>query len=123
MLIEEVINEFKRTHLQHIEDIILTDGHLGGQGVIDYFQGILQTLQGSADQPINVSVKWDGAPAIVCGLNPENGKWFVYDGDMMTEYLGEQECYYTDKKVAQSLLAVRLYNLSVKLWDDVKTNN
>ena len=62
MLIEEVINEFKRTHLQHIEDIILTDGHSGGQGVIDYFLGILQTLQGSADQPINVSVKWDGAP-------------------------------------------------------------
>jgi len=77
MLIEEVLNEFKRTHLQHIEDIILTDGHSGGQSVIDYFQGILQTLQGSADQPINVSVKWDGAPAIVCGINPENGKWFV----------------------------------------------
>ena len=77
MLIEEVLNEFKRTHLQHIEDIILTDGHSGGEAVINYFQGILQTLQGSADQPINVSVKWDGAPAVVCGINPENGQWFV----------------------------------------------
>ena len=77
MLIEEVLNEFKRTHLQHIEDIILTDGHSGGEAVVNYFQGILQTLQGSADQPINVSVKWDGAPAIVCGINPENGRWFV----------------------------------------------
>jgi hypothetical protein len=77
MLIEEVLNEFKRTHLQHIEDIILTDGHSGGEAVINYFQGILQTLQGSADQPINVSVKWDGAPAVVCGINPENGRWFV----------------------------------------------
>jgi hypothetical protein len=77
MLIQEVLNEFKRTHLQHIEDIILTDGHSGGEAVINYFQGILQTLQGSADQPINVSVKWDGAPAIVCGINPENGRWFV----------------------------------------------
>ena len=77
MLIEEVLNEFKRTHLQHIEDIILTDGHSGGEAVVNYFQGILQTLQGSADQPINVSVKWDGAPAVVCGTNPENGRWFV----------------------------------------------
>ncbi len=77
MLIEEVLNEFKRTHLQHIEDIILTDGHSGGEAVVNYFQGILQTLQGSADQPINVSVKWDGAPAIVCGTNPDNGRWFV----------------------------------------------
>ena len=77
MLIEEVLNEFKRTHLQHIEDIILTDGHSGGEAVVNYFQGILQTLQGSADQPINVSIKWDGAPAVVCGINPENGQWFV----------------------------------------------
>ena len=66
MLVEEILNEFKRTHLQHIEDIILTDGHAGGTSVIEYFQGILQTLQGSAEQPINVSVKWDGAPAVVC---------------------------------------------------------
>ena len=77
MLVEEILNEFKRTHLQHIEDIILTDGHAGGTSVIEYFQGILQTLQGSSEQPINVSVKWDGAPAVVCGTNPENGKWFV----------------------------------------------
>ena len=77
MLIEEVINEFKRTHLQHIEDIILTDGHAGGQSVIDYLQGILQTLQGAADQPINVSVKWDGAPAIFAGKDPSDGKFFV----------------------------------------------
>ena len=77
MLVEEILNEFKRTHLQHIEDIILTDGHAGGTSVIEYLQGILQTLQGSAEQPINVSVKWDGAPAVVCGTNPENGKWFV----------------------------------------------
>jgi hypothetical protein len=77
MLIEEILKEFKRTHLEHIEDIILTSGHAGGQAVVDYFQGILQTLQGSAEQPINVSVKWDGAPAVVCGINPENGRWFV----------------------------------------------
>ena len=77
MLIEEILREYKRTHLEHIEDIILTSGHAGGQGVIDYFTGILRTLQGDAEQPINVSVKWDGAPAVVCGINPENNRWFV----------------------------------------------
>ena len=40
MLIEEVLTEFKRTHLEHIEDIILTDGHEGGQAVIEYFKGL-----------------------------------------------------------------------------------
>ena len=77
MLIEDVLNEFKRTHLEHIEDIVLTDGYTGGQAVIDYYRGLLVTLQGTSVQPLKVSVKWDGAPAVVCGTNPDNGKWFV----------------------------------------------
>jgi hypothetical protein len=77
MLIEDVLNEFKRTHLEHIEDIVLTDGHAGGQAVINYFRGLLVTLQGTSVQPLKVSVKWDGAPAVVCGINPDNGKFFV----------------------------------------------
>ena len=31
MLIEDVLTEFKRTHLEHIEDIVITDG-LNGIG-------------------------------------------------------------------------------------------
>jgi len=31
--------------------------------------------QGAADA--RVTVKWDGAPAIICGVNPENGRFFV----------------------------------------------
>jgi len=77
MLIEDVLNEFKRTHLEHIEDIVLTDGYTGGQAVITYFRGLLVTLQGTSVEPLKVSVKWDGAPAVVCGINPDNGKFFV----------------------------------------------
>ena len=44
MLIEDVLLEFKRTHLEHIEDIIITDGFDGGKAVIDYFRGLLVTL-------------------------------------------------------------------------------
>jgi len=77
MLVEEVLNEFKRTHLEHIEDIILTNGFQGGQAVIDYYRGLLVTLQGTSAESLKVSVKWDGAPAVVCGINPDNGKWFV----------------------------------------------
>ena len=77
MLIEDVLNEFKRTHLEHIEDIILTQGYQGGRAVIDYYKGLLVTLQGTSVNPVQVSVKWDGAPAVVCGINPDNGKFFV----------------------------------------------
>ena len=77
MLIEHILNEFKRTHLEHIEDIVLTNGFEGAKSVIDYYKGLLVTLQGTTVNPVQVSVKWDGAPAVVCGTNPDNGRWFV----------------------------------------------
>ena len=77
MLIEEVLHEFKRTHLEHIEDIILTDGHAGGEAVIGYFTDIYNMLKGTGSSALQVSVKWDGAPAVVCGMNPDNGRFFV----------------------------------------------
>lgn len=77
MLVEEILREFKRTHLEHIEDIVLLNGHEGGQAVVGYFTDIFNMLKGTSSTALQVSVKWDGAPAIVCGTNPENGKWFV----------------------------------------------
>tara|TARA_Y100001937_G_scaffold111765_1_gene158690 strand:+ start:3858 stop:5072 length:1215 start_codon:yes stop_codon:yes gene_type:complete len=77
MLIEDVLTEFKRTHLEHIEDIIITDGFEGGKAVVEYFRGLLLTLKGTSSEAVKVSVKWDGAPAVVCGVNPDNGRFFV----------------------------------------------
>ena len=77
MLIEDVLTEFKRTHLEHIEDIIITEGYVGGQAVVEYFRGLLLTLKGTSSEAMSVSVKWDGAPAVVCGTNPDNGRFFV----------------------------------------------
>ena len=57
MLIEDILNEFKRTHLEHIEDIVLTDGYQGGQAVVNYYRGLLVTLQGTSSEPVQVSVK------------------------------------------------------------------
>jgi hypothetical protein len=34
-------------------------------------------LAGNAESKVNVTTKWDGAPAIFAGVNPENGKFFV----------------------------------------------
>lgn len=77
MLVEEILHEFKRAHLEHIEDIILLNGHEGGQAVVGYFTDIYKMLKGNSSTALQVSVKWDGAPAVICGINPDNGKWFV----------------------------------------------
>lgn len=34
-------------------------------------------LAGHSQSKTNVTTKWDGAPAIICGINPDNGKFFV----------------------------------------------
>ena len=55
-------NSMKNTHLQHPEDSILT----GDLSVLDWFVN-----------PGCLSVKIDGAPAIVWGTNPATGNFFV----------------------------------------------
>jgi hypothetical protein len=34
-------------------------------------------LAGTSQSKVNITTKWDGAPAIICGINPENKKFFV----------------------------------------------
>jgi len=99
MLIEDVLLEFKRTHLEHIEDIIITDGFDGGKAVIEYFRGLLLTLKGSSSEAVSVSVKWDGAPAVVCGTHPETGKFFVATKSAFAQ---KAKVNYTKKDIANN---------------------
>ncbi len=99
MLIEDVLTEFKRTHLEHIEDIIITDGFEGGKAVVEYFRGLLFTLKGTSSEAIQVSVKWDGAPAVVCGTNPDNGRFFVGTKSVFAQ---AAKINYTKKDIARN---------------------
>ena len=67
----------KNTHLEHVEDDIINRGSKGGQNAINFLKSIRNMLAGSSGKKVNMTVKWDGAPAIICGVNPENGKFFV----------------------------------------------
>jgi|TARA_B100000073_G_scaffold256655_1_gene216547 hypothetical protein len=99
MLIEDVLNEFKRTHLEHIEDLVITNGFEGGKSVVEYFKGLLVTLQGTSSEAVAVSVKWDGAPAVVCGTNPDNGKFFVGTKSVFAQ---NAKINYTKKDIARN---------------------
>ena len=73
---KKVLNEDRNTHLEHLEDEIINNGSSGAKTSIEFLKSIKQMLQGGKGGS-NVSVKWDGAPAIFCGSNPENGRFFV----------------------------------------------
>ena len=70
------LTQDKNTHLEHLEDDIINRGAAGGDNAINFLKAVRNMLAGSG-QGTNMTVKWDGAPAIICGINPENGKFFV----------------------------------------------
>ena len=69
--------EDKNTHLEHLEDDIINNGYAGGQNAINFLISLNELLAGHSNKKVNLTVKWDGAPAIVAGPSPENGKFFV----------------------------------------------
>ena len=69
--------EGKNLHLEHIEDEVLNRGVVGTRDAINFLLSLRDMLAGHAESRVNVTTKWDGAPAVFCGINPENGKFFV----------------------------------------------
>ena len=74
---KQYLSESKNTHLEHLEDEIINNGYQGGLNAVEFLKSLRNMLVGSSGRKVNVSVKWDGAPAVICGVNPENGKFFV----------------------------------------------
>ncbi len=69
--------EGKNVHLEHLEDNVLNGGVSGAREAIEFLRSLRNMLAGHSGSKMNVTTKWDGAPAIFVGTNPENGKFFV----------------------------------------------
>ena len=69
--------EAKNLHLEHLEDNVLNVGVSGARESIEFLRSLRNMLAGHTGSKVNVTTKWDGAPAIFAGTNPENGKFFV----------------------------------------------
>ena len=76
---KQYLNEEKNLHLEHIEDEVLNNGVDGTRQAINFLRGLRDMLAGStkSGKQVRITVKWDGAPAIFAGTNPENNKFFV----------------------------------------------
>ena len=67
----------KNLHLEHLEDEILNFGIAGGRSSIQFLQSLRDMFAGSSKSKLNVTVKWDGAPAVFAGIDPTDKKFFV----------------------------------------------
>ena len=90
----EFITEQKNTHMTHIEDKVLYGGVNGAREAIIALRALRDMLAGEKDG--NVSVKWDGAPAIFAGIDPSDGQFFVAKKGIFNK---NPKVYKTDKDV------------------------
>ena len=66
----------KNTHLEHLEDDIVNQGKAGGINAIKMLRELGSMLT-EPQSSVAITTKWDGAPAIVCGIDPMTGYFFV----------------------------------------------
>ena len=67
----------KNLHLEHLEDEIINYGVDGGRAALNFLRSLRDMLAGSNRSSVNMTVKWDGAPAIFAGIDPSDDKFFV----------------------------------------------
>jgi hypothetical protein len=75
--LNEASKEGANLHLEHLEDNIFNRGVAGARESINFLRSLRDMLAGHSQSKVNVTTKWDGAPAVICGINPDNGKFFV----------------------------------------------
>jgi hypothetical protein len=89
--------EGKNVHLEHIEDEPLNRGVEGTRDAINFLRSLRDMLAGNASgSTVNLTTKWDGAPAIFAGINPANGKFFVGTKGVFAK---NAKLNYTDKDI------------------------
>jgi hypothetical protein len=69
-LLDKALKE-EGARIQHLEDLIIWDGSVGGQKAI-------AKLHQVETSPKSISIKWDGSPAVIFGRN-ENGEFVLTD--------------------------------------------
>ena len=75
----------KNLHLEHLEDEIINYGVDGGRAALNFLRSLRNMMAGGSRSSVNMTVKWDGAPAIFAGIDPEDGKFFVAKKSVFNE--------------------------------------
>jgi hypothetical protein len=63
--------------MTHIEDMVIDGGVQGARSAIFALRDLRDMLAGHTNDNKQVTVKWDGAPAVFAGIDPSDGKFFV----------------------------------------------
>ena len=84
----------KNLHLEHLEDEIINNGIDGGRAAINFLRSMRDMLKGNSTGRYNMTVQWDGAPALYCGEHPETKEFFVAKKSLFNK----EPKYYTSEQ-------------------------
>ena len=87
-------------HLEHIEDEIFNSGVDGARQSILFLLSLTKMLSSGSKGVKNVTVKWDGAPAVFVGEHPETGEFLVAKKGIFAK---KQEYYTTHAEIDEKL--------------------
>ena len=99
----------KNLHMEHIEDEVFNNGVVGARESILFLRSIRDMLSGSSKSSVDITVKFDGAPAIFAGVDPADGKFFV----------GTKGVFNKNPKIIKSPSDVALYGYKGQLANKV----
>jgi len=100
----------KNLHLEHLEDLVFLYGIDGMRSGINFLRSIRDMLSGKSTKKVDLHVKWDGAPAVFAGTDPEDGKFFV----------GTKGVFAKNAKLVKSNADLKKYGYSGGLADKLK---
>lgn len=72
------MTNIKNLHMTHLDELIL-DIQVPHEYtlVTEFLSNVVDLLSSHTSSKTSITTKWDGAPAIFCGTDPEDGQFFV----------------------------------------------
>jgi hypothetical protein len=94
-----LLTESKNTHLEHLEDLVFNKGYAGAEEAVNYIDSLRHMLAEGTGTTTKLTVKWDGSPAVICGVDPADGKFFVGTKSVFAK--GEPKLCKSNKDIEQ----------------------
>ena len=107
-------------HMDHPEDLVFLDDEPGARHA-------LQQIEATIQSPNNITIKWDGYPALIFGRNPE-GRFSIMDKHMFNKKDGTGRQVFSpeefqDYDTARGVNRGDLYRIINTVWSGLETSD
>ncbi len=107
--ISEAADSAQNLHMTHADEDIFERGDKGAQAAIDFLKDFAETV---GTNEANLTVKWDGAPALFAGYDPSDNKFFVGTKSVFAK---NPKLYKTQKDITDNEKGGKAQKLKVAL--------